>query len=338
MHEHRHPLGHFVRRFLVEEMAADRNLSPNTRKSYRDTIRLLFGYLAAQRATDPARVTVEQVDAAVVRGFLAHLEHERGNATSTRNLRLAALHSLFRSIARQAPELVDHAAAVLDVPPRRTAVPAMAYLDKHEIDAMLAVPDRARAQGRRDHALLLFLYNTGARASEAARVAVADLASDIRSVRLDGKGRKVRTCPLWLRTATVLRELLGPRLDGPPEGPVFLNVHGAPTTRFGIHGLVVRTARKAAESVPSLRGKRVGPHTLRHTAAVHLLRAGVDINTIRAWLGHASLETTNRYAEVDLEMKAKALQACADDATHSMSEVVPDWHADGDLMAFLASL
>ncbi len=254
MHEHRHPLGHFVRRFLVEEMAADRNLSPNTRKSYRDTIRLLFGYLAAQRATDPARVTVEQVDAAVVRGFLAHLEHERGNTTSTRNLRLAALHSLFRSIARQAPELVDHAAAVLDVPPRRTDVPAMAYLDKHEIDAMLAVPDRARAQGRRDHALLLFLYSTGARASEAARVAVADLASDIRSVRLDGKGRKVRTCPLWLRTATVLRELLGPRLDGPPEGPVFLNVHGAPTTRFGIHGLVVRTARTAC-SVCS--GRRV---------------------------------------------------------------------------------
>ena len=213
----------------------------------------------------------------------------------------------------------------------------MAYLDRHEIDAMLAVPDRARAQGRRDHALLLFLYNTGARASEAARVAVADLASDIRSVRLDGKGRKIRTCPLWPRTATVLRELLGPRIHGPGDAPVFLNVHGRPTTRFGIHGLVVRTARRAAGAAPSLRGKRVGPHTLRHTAAVHLLRAGVDINTIRAWLGHASLETTNRYAEVDLEMKARALQACADDATRSRPEV-PAWHADGDLMAFLASL
>ena len=338
MHEHRHPLGHFVRRFLVEEMAADRNLSLNTRKSYRDTIRLLFGYLAAQQATDPARVTVEQVDAAVVRGFLAHLEHERGNATATRNLRLAALHSLFRSIARQAPELVDHAAAVLDIPPRRTAVPAMAYLDKHEIDAMLDVPDRARAQGRRDHALLLFLYNTGARASEAAGVAVADLANDIRSVRLDGKGRKVRTCPLWPRTATVLRELLGPRLDGPPQAPVFLNVHGRPITRYGVHGLVARTAKQAAECVPSLRDKRVSPHTLRHTTAVHLLRAGVDINTIRAWLGHASLETTNRYAEVDLEMKAKALQTCARDEIEPAPAGTPNWHADSELMAFLASL
>ena len=338
MPERQHPMGYFVRRFLVEEMAADRNLSPNTRKSYRDTIRLLFGHIAEQHATDPARVTVEQVDATVVRGFLAHLEHQRGNATSTRNLRLAALHSLYRFIARQTPELVEHAAAVQAIPPRRAAAPAMAYLDKHEVDAMLGVPDRARAQGRRDYALLLFLYNTGARASEAARVAVADLAPDTRSVRLDGKGRKTRTCPLWVRTAKVLRELLGPRLDGPREAPVFLNVHGRPITRYGVHGLVARTAKQAAESVPSMRGKRVSPHTLRHTTAVHLLRAGVDINTIRAWLGHASLETTNRYAEVDLEMKAKALQTCARDEIEPAPAGTPSWHADSELMAFLASL
>ena len=128
------------------------------------------------------------------------------------------------------------------------------------------------------------LYNTGARASEAARVTVADLAPDIRSVRLDGKGRKIRTCPLWSRTAEVLRDLLGPRIDGPREAPIFLNVHGRPLTRYGIHGLVVRTAKKAAETVLSLRDKRVSPHTVRHATAVHLLRAGVDINTIaRGW-------------------------------------------------------
>ena len=338
MPERRYLMGHFVRRFLIEEMGADRNLSPNTQKSYRDTIRLLFRYVGEHHGAEPVRVTVEQVDATVVRGFLAHLEHERGNATSTRNLRLTALHSLFRFIARQAPELVDHAATIEAIPPRRTTVPAMAYLEKHEIDAMLSVPDRARAQGRRDYALLLFLYNTGARASEAARVSVADLAPDIRSVRLDGKGRKVRTCPLWSRTAEVLRELLGPRIDGPREAPVFLNVHGRPITRYGIHGLVVRTANKAAETVPSLRVKRVSPHTVRHATAVHLLRAGVDINTIRAWLGHVSLETTNRYAEVDLEMKAKALQMCADDGMESMHDGSPSWHSDGELMTFLASL
>ena len=338
MLERHHLMGHFVRRFLIEEMGVDRNLSPNTQKSYRDTLRLLFGYLAEQHATDPARVTIEQVDATVVRGFLAHLEHQRGNSTSTRNLRLTALHSLFRFVARQAPELVEHAATIQAIPPRRTAVPAMAYLDKHEIDAMLGVPDQARAQGRRDYALLLFLYNTGARASEAARVAVADLALDTRSVRLDGKGRKVRTCPLWSRTAKVLRELLEPRFDGPREAPIFLNVHARPITRYGIHGLVVRTAKKAAETVPSLRDKCVSPHTVRHATAVHLLRAGVDINTIRAWLGHVSLETTNRYAEVDLEMKAKALQMCAGDGMDSLHDGSPSWHSDGELMAFLGSL
>ena len=228
MPERQHLIGHFVRRFLIEEMGADRNLSPNTQKSYRDTIRLLFGYIAEHHGTDAVRVTVEQIDATVARDFLAHLEHVRGNATSTRNLRLTALHSLFRFIARQAPELVEHAATIHAIPPRRTAVPAMAYLEKHEIDAMLSVPDCARVQGRRDYALLLFLYNTGARASEAARVTVADLAPDIRSVRLDGKGRKIRTCPLWSRTAEVLRDLLGPRIDGPREAPIFLNVHGRP--------------------------------------------------------------------------------------------------------------
>ena len=140
------------------------------------------------------------------------------------------------------------------------------------------------------------------------------------------------------RTAEVLRDLLGPRIDGPREAPIFLNVHSRPLTRYGIHGLVVRTAKKAAETVPSLRDKRVSPHTVRHATAVHLLRAGVDINTIRAWLGHVSLETTNRYAEVDLEMKAKALQTCAGEGLASAYGCTPRWHADSELMAFLASL
>ena len=338
MPEPQHSIGLFVRRFLVEEIGADRNLSPNTRKSYRDTIRLLFRYMAEHHGTDPVHVTVEQTDAAVIRSFLNHLEHERGNATSTRNLRLTALHSLFRFIAGQVPELVDHASAIQAIPARRTVIPAMAYLEKPEIDAMLSVPDRSRAQGRRDYALLLFLYNTGARASEAAGVTVGDLAFEFLSVRLDGKGRKIRTCPLWRHTADRLRELLGPRIDGPRDVPVFLNVHGRPITRYGVHGLVVRTAKKAAETMPSLRDKRVSPHTVRHATAVHLLRAGVDINTIRAWLGHVSLSTTNRYAEVDLEMKAKALQTCARDEKNPGQIDTPNWHADSELMAFLAAL
>ena len=334
-----HLMGPFVRRFLLEDLVADRNLSPNTQKSYRDTIRLLFGFVADRHSTDPTRVTVEQVDAPLVRSFLAHLEDERANSIATRNQRLAALHAMFRFIATLVPELVDQAAQVRAIPLRRTAVPAVPYLDKHEIDAVLSVPDRRRAQGRRDYALLLFLYNTGARASEAAQLAVADLSlGSAPSARFDGKGRKIRMCPLWPRTVKILRELLGARLDGPRESPAFLNVRGQPITRSGVHALVARTVDQAAETVPSLRNKRVSPHTIRHTTAVHLLRAGVDINTIRAWLGHVSLETTNRYAEVDMEMKAKALETCAVDGSDPAPSPAPCWRTDRDLMSFLSSL
>jgi site-specific recombinase XerD len=330
-----HRLGPFIRRFLLEEIVADRNLTLNTQRSYRDSIRLLLHFMADHHATDPTRVTVEQVTAEVVRGFLAHLEEKRRNSVATRNQRLAAIHSLFRSVARQVPELVDHAAQIQAIPLRRAAPPVMAYLDKPEIDALLAVPDRQRPQGQRDYALLLFLYNTGARASEAAQVTVGALTlGTAPSVRLLGKGRKTRMCPLWPHTAKILRETLESRRDGPSDAPVFINVRGKPVTRFGIHTLVMRTVAKAVQIMPSLGNKRVSPHTLRHTTAVHLLRAGVDINTIRAWLGHVSLVTTNRYAEVDLEMKAKALETCA----VTGADRTPSWRKDTDLMAFLSSL
>jgi integrase/recombinase XerD len=334
-----HLMGPFVRRFLLEELMAERNLTPNTQKSYRDAVRLLFGFVAERYSTDPTRATVEQIDAAVVRGFLAHLEEDRSNSIATRNQRLAALHSLFRFIGRLVPELVDHAAQIQAIPLRRTATPVIPYLDKHEMDVLLAVPDRHRPQGRRDYAVLLFLYNTGARATAAAQVTIADLRlGNPPSVRFHGKGRKIRTCPLWARTAKTLRDLLGARLDGPREAAVFLNVRGQPMTRYGVHALVARTVDKAAETVASLRGKQISPHAIRHTTAVHLLRAGVDINTIRAWLGHASLETTNRYAEVDLEMKARALETCAVTGPRPVPKSSPNWHTDSDLMSFLASL
>lgn len=330
-----HLLGPFVRRFLLEEVVADRNLTTNTQRSYRDSIRLLLRFMADHHATDSTRVTVEHLTAAIVRAFLAHLDAQRGNSVATCNQRLAAIHSLFRFVARQVPELVDQAAHIQAIPLRRAAPPAMVYLDKPEIDALLAAPDRRRPQGQRDYALLLFLYNTGARATETAELTVGAVALDAApSVRFLGKGRKTRTCPLWPHTTKILRQLLGVRLEGPRDEPVFRNVRGKPLTRFGIHDFLARTVLKTAETTPSLRTKRVSPHTLRHTTAVHLLRAGVDINTIRAWLGHVSLETTNRYAEVDLEMKAKALETC----TVTNSDRTPAWRKDKDLMAFLSSL
>jgi integrase/recombinase XerD len=334
-----HPLGPFVRRFLIEEVRAVRNLSLNTQRSYRDTIRLLFAFVAERDAIDPTRVTVEHITAELVWAFLAHLKEGRGNSIATCNQRLAALHSLFGFIGRQVPELVERASQIRNLPLRRAAMPVMDYLDKPETAALLAVPDRQRPQGRRDYALLLFLYNTGARASEAATLRLGDLDLGAPStVNLHGKGGKTRRCPLWAHTAKALRDLLSAHRDGPSNAPVFLNIRRQPITRFGIHTLVVRTVAKAATTTPSLRSKRVSPHTLRHTTAVHLLRAGVDINTIRAWLGHASLETTNRYAEVDIEMKAAALEACAIRQDDTLAQRSPSWRKDRDLMAFLRAL
>ena len=335
-----HALGPFVRRFLLEEIVADRNLSINTQRSYRDTFRLLFRYLTDHHATDPTAVTVEQITVDVVRAFLAHLEEQRHCAIATRNQRLAALRSLFRYIGRQVPELVERATQIQGVPLRRAVQPTIPYLEKAEVDAVLAVPDRRTPQGRRDYALLLFLYNTGVRATEAAELTIDALVLDAAApaVRILGKGRKIRHCPLWPHTAAVLRALLDGRPQSTPDTRVFLNVRRQPCTRFGIHALVERTVAMAAKTTPSLDGKRVSPHTFRHTTAVHLLRAGVDINTIRAWLGHVSLETTNRYAEVDLEMKARALETCAIPPSTSRDRSTPPWRKDRDLMAFLASL
>lgn len=334
-----HLIGPFVRRFLVEELARDRNFSPNTLKSYRDAIRLLFRFLADRHATDPTCVTVEQVDDTLLRDFLRDCEDRRGNAPATCNQRLAAFHSLFRFIGRQEPELVEQAARIQGIAFRRVPIPVMPYLDKPEIEALLTAPDRRCLQGRRDYAMLLFLYNSGARASEAAGTNVSDLRlTGAPSVLIRGKGRKDRVCPLWPRTAETLRALLGVRLSGPAQAPVFLNCRGQRITRHGVHTLVERSVAKAVEAAPSLAGKRVSPHTVRHTTAVHLLRAGVDINTIRAWLGHVSLETTNRYAEVDLEMKAQALATCADNVPTPSPGNAPSWHGDSKLMDFLASL
>lgn len=209
----------------------------------------------------------------------------------------------------------------------------MCYLEKPETDALLDAPNRKSRQGSRDYALLLFLYNSGARANEAAHVTIADLnlEGSAASVRIVGKAGKVRHCPLWSLTCKVLASLVGGRA---PNEPVFLNRRAQPITRSGIYALVKRSAVKASRRVTSLRKKEVSPHTVRHTTAVFLLRAGVDINTIRAWLGHVCIDTTNVYAEVDLEMKANALAHCE---IMTPAPVKKQWH-DRGVMEFLKTL
>lgn len=330
-------LGPWVRRFLHEHLVAERNLAPNTRRSYRDTLRLLLPFAARGARKGIDRLRVEDLSAARVRAFLADLAETRGCGAATRNQRLAAIRSLARFVGLRAPEHVPWCAEIRSIVFKKAPRPLVTYLEKAEMDALLAAPSRDTAQGRRDHAVLLFLYNTGARADEAAHVRVADLdlgrapSRDPSSVLIRGKGNKPRRCPLWARTVAELLPLVSGR---EPAEPVFRNRQNRRLTRFGAHALVERYARVVAATMPSVAKKRVSPHTIRHTTATHLLRAGVDINTIRAWLGHVSLATTNVYAEVDMDMKAKALANC------EVKEHGPQkpWREDKGLMEFLRSL
>lgn len=330
-------LGPWVRRFLLEHLVGERNLARNTQQSYRDTLRLLLPFTAGNMGRPIDRLRVEDLTADRIRAFLQEVEEKRGCGVATRNQRLAAIHSLAHFIGLHSPEHIAWCGQVRVVPFKKAPVVPVSYLEKQEMDALLAAPDVSMAQGCRDHALLLFLYNTGARANEAAHVLISDLQlglipeRDLSVVLIRGKGNKQRRCPLWAKTVNRLTPLVSRR--GPQEH-VFLNRRGQPLTRFGIHALVERYAEKVATTLPSLAKKRVSPHTIRHTTATHLLRSGVDINTIRAWLGHVSLATTNIYAEVDLEMKAKALANCE----VKEDEPKKPWREDKRLMEFLRTL
>jgi len=330
-----HLLGPWIRRFLLEYVVNERNLARNTQLSYRDTLRLLLPFVSEAIRQPLDQLAIDQLSPPLVQQFLGHLEQQRGCTVATRNVRLAAIHALARFIALHSPEHVAWCGELRAIPFKKTASSPLAYLDKAEMDALLEAPHRQTAQGLRDYVLLLFLYNTGARASEAAQVTMADLSlTSPPSVRLVGKGNRVRHCPLWMKTAQSLTPLI---MNRARSEPVFRNRRQQPITRFGIRALVQRTVATASQHLPSLRDKLISPHTIRHTTAVHLLRAGVDINTIRAWLGHVSLDTTNIYAEVDLEMKAKALARC--DVPSDADETnETDWHNDPELMAFLQAL
>jgi integrase/recombinase XerD len=316
----------------MEHLVSERNLSRNTQISYRDTLTLLIPFITEKIGKPVERLALEHLTPDIVSGFLAHLEKARGCSISTRNQRLAAIHALARFVATKNPESISWLTSINTVPFKRANRASIAYLEKPEMDALLGAPDRRSIQGVRDYALLLFLYNSGARADEAARLAIADLdLGTSPSVKILGKGSKIRLCPLWSLTANTLASSISGRM---PTERVFLNRRKQPITRFGIYAVVRRYVAKAGKRMPSLLNKHVSPHTIRHATAVHLLRAGVDINTIRAWLGHVSLDTTNIYAEVDLEMKSRALAHCEIAEKNKMRT---QWHSTG-LMAFLKGL
>ena len=329
-------LGPWIKRFLTEYLISVKNFSSNTQRSYRDTLCLLLPFMARQARKTADQLTVEDISAERLRLFLMDLEQTRRSSIATRNQRLAAIHSLAQFIELYSPEHIQWCGEITGIPFKKSPRSLISYLEKTEMDALLSAAEGPLPQQCRDHALILFLYNTGARADEAAQLTIADLdlahapRRDHSSVVVRGKGNKLRRCPLWSQTVNEIISLIEGRN---PSEHVFLNRCKQPITRFGIHTLVERYAQRASKQIPSLKTKRISPHTIRHTSATHLLRAGVDINTIRAWLGHVSINTTNIYAETDLEMKAKALALCEVE-----TKPVKRWRKDTKLIEYLKRL
>jgi len=328
-----------LRAFFQQHLPLTRGLSPKTLLSYRDAFVLLLRFLATRHACPVVELDIGHLSPEDLLAFLDHLETERGNGASTRNARLAAVHSFARFLATHHPEWLELCQRILAIPSKRTRVPRVDYLEGDEVGALLEAVDLNQPQGQRDRALLLTLFNTGARVQEILDVRPMDLQLERPYlVRLRGKGRKERICPLWPKTVKSLRALLAALPDPAHESaPIFRNRYGEPLTRFGVRYILRRYAQHAHVQVPHLASKRVHPHSFRHSTAVYLLRSGVDPVTISQWLGHSSVETTNRYATVDLETKRQALER-AGPLDEGAEPPLASWRADTSVLTWLESL
>lgn len=331
-------LARTLRGFFTEYLPTVRGVSPHTLHSYRDALTLLLRFLAAHRGRPVIMLDLDDLDPDGVLAFLDHLEKDRGNRAVTRNVRLAALHAFARYVATCIPEHLATCQRLLAVPFKRAPLGVVTYLEGDEFRAMLAAADRRTRDGRRDHALLLILFNTGARVQELLDVRPVDLQLERPlQVRLVGKGRKERICPLWTTTAEALQALvLETGLGARSVERLFRNHRGEPMTRFGVRYLLRTYAHRAQATAPSLARKPVHPHTLRHSAAVHLLQAGVDLVSISHWLGHASIETTNRYAAVDLATKREAVAKAG--PVGDVDPVLAAWRSDTSILEWLEAL
>ena len=294
--------------FFLQRLGRERGSSPRTIASYRDTFELLLRFVGEKTRKVPTDLTLPDLDAPMILEFLDYIEKERSNAPQTRNVRLAAIHSFMRYASVRDPASIAVAQRVLAIPSKRFDRPILGYLSIPEINAILNAPDRTTWNGRRDAALLETLYNTGARVSEITGLKVSNILLDRESaIHLHGKGRKQRVVPLWKSTAGHLRDWLT-EIERSPDSPVFPNRSRKPLTRSGVQSRLRLAVAKAVKSCPSLQGRQISPHTIRHTTAMHLLQAGVALPVIALWLGHESTETTHGYIEADLAMKEKALK------------------------------
>jgi integrase/recombinase XerD len=301
-------LGVALHGFLVDYLPRQRALSPHTLRSYRDSLKLLLQF-AAGKGRDPSGLTIEEITVQKVTAFLHSLEGQRHNGASTRNVRLSAIHSFFRYLSREQPEYLGQTQRILSIPFKRTATRQIDYFEFDEIQAVLKAIPSDQGPDCRDLALLSLMLNTGARVSEIVGLETSDLRLTAPlSVLLRGKGRKERICPLWPETARLLENLIEQRGLQPAQfAPLFLNRRGGRLTRFGVRLILNKHKEVAARHQSSLNNKRLHPHSVRHSTAVHLLRSGVDLSTIAHWLGHVSVNTTNKYLAVNLETKREAL-------------------------------
>lgn len=300
-----------LQRFFVDRLIQQQAVSPRTVAAYRDTFRLLLAFAERSRGKPPARLTLGDFDAELILDFLTHLEGERHNTVRSRNARLAAVRAFARYVALQCPPALHLVQRILAIPMKRFDKPLLGFLARDEVRALLIAPDTSTWYGRRDRVLLKLLYNTGARVSELIGIRVRDLTLDVTpSVRLHGKGRKQRTVPLWKETVAEIRQWL--EFTGlQPDQPLLPNHWKQPMTRSNVAERIARAVRTAEHNCPSLHGRAISPHTSRHTTAMHLLQAGVDLSVIALWLGHESPVTTHAYVEADLAMKEHALAAIA---------------------------
>lgn len=331
-------LGRALRSFFADYLPVVRGASHHTILSYRDSIALLLRFLAERHNQPVAALDFESLAPEHLLAFLSHLETERGNSVATRNARLVAVHAFARYAAANHPEHLELCQRVLAVPFKRAQQRLVEYLEAAEMQALLDAPPCAKRAGRRDRTLLLTMFNTGARVQEILDLRPCDLQLERPyHARLFGKGRKERLCPLWTETVRALQALLQEEgLAQTAAVPLFRNSRGQPLTRFGVRYLLRKHARTASTSEKTLASKRIHPHVVRHTSATHLLQAGVDLVTISHWLGHASIETTNRYATVNLETKRDAVAK-----TRTTGHVDPElaaWRSDASVLTWLESL
>ena len=322
-----------LQRFFAERLLQQQNASPRTVVAYRDTFRLVLTYAERTTGKPPAKLALCDFDATLVLDFLAHLETERHNTVRSRNARLAAVRAFARYVALQFPPALQLAQQILAIPMKRFERPMLGFLSREEVQALLAAPDATTWCGHRDMAMFALLYNTGARVSEMIGIRVADVTlAATSSVRLRGKGRKQRTVPLWKETAAEIRRWLE-YAELRADQPLIPNRNGMPMTRTNVADRLTLAVTAATKTCPRLAGRRISPHTWRHTTAMHLLQAGVDLTVIALWLGHESPVTTHGYVEADLAMKERALATIAPPETKRKR-----YHPSDALLKFLESL